>query len=114
MPVDTDMAPGDVVVVVRQRPIHGLGPEARDGDGHGPPGSKDPRQLGHGRTVLGDVLEHLRSDDAVEAGVGERKVQGVALDDAGLVLGLHLAHAGARARARRHRSIGTDGVVGPG
>ena len=43
--------------------------------------------LGVGR----NVLEHLGGDDPVEAAVGERKVQGVALHHPGLFLLAHLA-----------------------
>ena len=34
-PVDADVAAGDVVVLVRQRPVDGLGAEAGHGHGHG-------------------------------------------------------------------------------
>ena len=39
-PVDADVAPGDVVVLVGQGPFDHLGPVAGHGDGHRPPGRR--------------------------------------------------------------------------
>ena len=67
------------------------GKAARDGDGHRSARSQHAGQLAHGRSVVGDVLEHLRRDDAVEGPVRERQRQRIALDRRGRVIGSQLA-----------------------
>ena len=79
-PVDADVAAGRVVVLVRERPVDGLGPAAGHGHRHGAARAQDAGQLAHGRGVVGNVLEHLRRDHPVEGPVGEGQRQGVALD----------------------------------
>ena len=49
-----------------------------DADGDGAAGPQDAGELGQEQRVVGDVLEDLRADDAVEGAVGEGKTQGVA------------------------------------
>src|ERR1022692_943264 len=78
-PVDTNVASGDAVVVLGQRPVDELGPEAWDGHGHATARLENPRKLGHGGPIIDDVLEHLSGDHAVKAGVGERQPQGITL-----------------------------------
>ena len=48
-----------------------------------PPGLQHPDELVEGDLVVGDVLEHLGGDDAVEGVVGERQAGGVAVDGGG-------------------------------
>src|SRR5689334_17144580 len=50
-----------------------------------------PDQFADGPVVLGDVLEDLRCDDAVESAVGIRQVERVALDSFGPRRRRHLA-----------------------
>ena len=59
------------------------GSHAGHGDGHRAAGAQHAGQLGDGRGVVGDVLEHLGGDDAVEGAVGEGQPGGVALHRAG-------------------------------
>ena len=81
--IDADVSAGHVVVRVRERPIDQFGPEPGHRDGHGAAGSQHPGELGHRADVVGDVLEHLGADDAVEDPVGEGQMQSVALDGGG-------------------------------
>ena len=77
--VDADVAARRVVVLVGERPVDRLGHAARHGHRHRPARPQHPGQLAHGRRVVGDVLEDLRGDDAVEGAVGEGQRQRVAL-----------------------------------
>ena len=60
------------VVLVGELPADLLGQPRRHGDRHGAAGPQDAGQLVERGLVVGDVLEHLGGDDAVEGAVGER------------------------------------------
>ena len=64
------MAAGDLVVLPGQRPVDAFGTPTRHGDRHGAAAAKHPCQFGHSSDVVGDVLEDLRTDHAVEGLVG--------------------------------------------
>ena len=70
------------MVVPVERPTHPL--RQTGGHGHGQPstGTEDSHQLGDRQLVGPDVLQHLRRDDAVERGVGERQREGVGVQRA--------------------------------
>src|SRR5664279_5055224 len=68
-----------VVVLVGEGPVDELRPAAGDGDRHRSPRPEDAGQLGHGRLVLGNVLEDLGGDHPVEGTVGEGESEGCLL-----------------------------------
>jgi hypothetical protein len=81
--VDADVAALHLVVGVRQHPADPLGQPAGHGDGEQPAGPQHPHHLGEHALVVGDVLHHLGDDHPVEALVGERQRQRVALHGGG-------------------------------
>ena len=92
--VDADVAAGRVVVVAVERPADPFGEAGRHGDREPAAGTQDPDELRDRELVGPDVLEHLRRDDAVEGGVGERQRERVGVDRA--------------ARERRRQLAGLD------
>ena len=100
--VDPHVTTGHVVVLVGQGPVDELGPAPGHGDRHRPAAAEHPGQLGHGRLVVGDVLEHLGGDDPVEGAVGEGQPEGIALD------GAHPGRFGVELAGHRH---GPEGVL---
>jgi hypothetical protein len=79
--IDADVPALVRVVRVRQGPADPLRPVAGHGDGDAAARLEHSEDLRHRRGVVRDVLEHLRRDDPVDAGVGEGQVQQVAPDD---------------------------------
>ncbi len=111
LPVDADVAAGNVVVLVGERPVDELRSAPGHGHGHRPTGSEHPGQLGHGLLVVGDVLQHLGGDDPVERAVLEGQGQGVALD------GAHPGRVEVELAVHHHGPEGVQHVahlVGPG
>jgi hypothetical protein len=88
--VDPHVSTFDLMVGVGQRPAVLLRQPARHGEGHRAAGAEHPHELGDRGPVVGDVLEDLRGDHAVELAVGERHREGVALLDVGLGVGRDL------------------------
>ena len=104
-PVDAHVSAGRVVVLVRQGPVDDLGPATRHRHRHGPAGAEDAGQLAHGGGVVGNVLEHLGRDHAIEGSVGEGQRERVTLHRRRrMVRGdlPHLDHGGEGAPHLRH------------
>src|SRR5262249_61100876 len=77
--------------VAGTRPADPRRGEGGTGDGDGAAATQHAGQLADGGGVVGDVLEHLGGDDAVERAVGEGQPRGVALHRAGAAAGVDLA-----------------------
>ncbi len=67
----------------RDAPDQPLGQGVRHADSDGAAGPQNAGDLGQQERVVGDVLEDLGADNAVEGSVGEGQVQRVGLGDAG-------------------------------
>ena len=72
-PVDAQVSARNGVVALRQRPVDELRAVARHGYREHAARLQDPGELGHGRGVVAQVLEHLRTYDLVEGTVHERQ-----------------------------------------
>ena len=124
--VDPHMAAGHVVVLVGQGPVDELRSAPGDGDRHRSPRTQHPGQLGHGRLVLGDVLEHFGGDHPIEGAVGKGQDEGIAPHRShprfpGVELPghghgpegvLHLAHLIGAGIERHHVGAQPGGLVG--
>ena len=79
------------VVLGGQRPAQLLRAPRRHRGGQHAARPQHAGELGHGADVVGDVLEHLGADDAVEGVVGEREAQCVPVDAGAQPVGRGLA-----------------------